>query len=326
MRYSLVRERKKYGTAGSKAVRDTNQILHAIGYKPLPFDTISNNWFTHNLKRLYYVIKIFFTLNEEDVCFMQWPTYSSVDEKLLYPVLRRKCRHLHLLIHDLTSLRTGKNAEYESRFLNLAEIVIAHTEAMKGLLIEWGVSKEKIKVLTSFDYLISDRDVPQRHYSKEVVFAGNLAKSGFLRELASLSLEVSFFCYGKKVDGLGDPLLYKGEFDGDYVSGIEGSWGLVWDGDSINTCSGKLGEYLRINSPHKVSLYIVSRLPIIIWRKAALADYVQEHDLGIVVDSLKDIPAILDGISVEQYNAILQNLDRERELLTTGGHLQKVLG
>ena len=34
------------------------------------------------------------------------------------------------------------------------------------------------------------------------------------------------------------------------VSGT-GNWGLVWDGDSIDECSGQWGEYLKINNPHK---------------------------------------------------------------------------
>ena len=49
---------------------------------------------------------------------------------------------------------------------------------------------------------------------------------------------------------------YKGKFSPENISFIEGNWGLVWDGDQLETCHGKLGEYLRINSSHKISLYI----------------------------------------------------------------------
>lgn len=45
------------------------------------------------------------------------------------------------------------------------------------------------------------------------------------------------------------------------------SFGLVWDGNSMDTCTGNYGSYLRINDPHKVSLYLSSGLPIIVGQK-----------------------------------------------------------
>ena len=47
-------------------------------------------------------------------------------------------------------------------------------------------------------------------------------------------------------------------------SALEGSFGLVWDGDSSKTCSGVFGEYLRYNNSHKASLYLASGFPIIV--------------------------------------------------------------
>ena len=325
MKYSLVREKGKYANAGSKAVRDTNQIVYSFGYTPLPFDLICTNFISHNIRRLVMVIKIFFTIKKKDVCFMQWPTYSHADDFLMYYLLKVRCQHLQLLIHDLTSLRTTKNAEYEDRIINLAERIIVHTNPMKDLLVSRGVKKEKIRILTSFDYLVFDSIIPQRKLTREIVFAGNLEKSVFLSELKCHPIEILIFCYGKEIPGLSEPLIYKGQFDSDYVSGIEGSWGLVWDGDSIETCSGRLGEYLKINSPHKVSLYIVSRLPIIIWRNAALANYIEENGLGILIDSLEEIPSLLSNITSERYDSFLKNLDKERVNIIKGEHLRNCL-
>lgn len=323
MKYSIEREKKKYSNAGSKAVRDTSAILHQLGYKPYVYDPISANFVSHNLKRIWRIVKLYFALNREDICFLQWPAYSTIGvDKLLYYTLKKKCNHLTLLIHDLTSIRINKNAKVECSFLRLAETLIVHTEEMSKWAVSKGVDKNRIKVLSSFDYLLSNNNIPQRKKSNEIVFAGNLEKSDFLYKINESLNDISLNCYGKETKRLiAKPLIYKGSFDADDVSRIEGSWGLVWDGNSTETCSGLIGEYLRINSPHKVSLYIVAKLPIIIWREAALAGYVQEKCLGILIDSIEEIPNAISKISDKEYQIFLHNINKERDLLTNGMHL-----
>ena len=58
---------------------------------------------------------------------------------------------------------------------------------------------------------------------------------------------------------------------------------------SSETCKGSFGEYLRINNPHKTSLYLASGIPVIIWSKAALAEFIEKNKCGITVDSLYEI-------------------------------------
>lgn len=55
-------------------------------------------------------------------------------------------------------------------------------------------------------------------------------------------------------------VMYKGSFKPEQIDHIHGSWGLVWDGNSIEGCEGELGNYLKINAPHKISLYIAAEL------------------------------------------------------------------
>ena len=324
MKYSIEREKRKYSNAGSKAVRDMNAILHDSGYVPYVFDSIYSNRWVYSINRFFRVLYLLLLLKKGDICFLQWPIYSRID-RVLYAVLKNKRVHLQLLIHDLASIRLNKFEEYEKKFLLFADTIIVHTSAMKDLIVSWGVEESRIRILTSFDYLVYDNDLPTRKMSNDVAFAGNLSKSKFLQKIEGNSIGIQIFCYGSKVRDLSKPLIYKGKFDADYVSGIEGSWGLVWDGNDVDTCSGILGDYLRINSPHKVSLYIVSKLPIIIWKEAALADYVQTKGLGVVVDSLLDIPSVLSEISESKYCSILENLERERKELIAGMHLKQFL-
>ena len=83
---------------------------------------------------------------------------------------------------------------------------------------------------------------------------------------------------------------YKGAFlPNEIPSKLEGSFGLVWDGDSTDGCNGASGDYIRYNNPHKLSLYISSCLPVIVWSQAAIADFVRQHNIGFCVDKLIDI-------------------------------------
>lgn len=70
----------------------------------------------------------------------------------------------------------------------------------------------------------------------------------------------------------------------------------MWDGDGINGCSGNTGEYLRYNNPHKLSLYMVSGLPVVIWSKAAEAEFVINNKVGVVVDDINDFNDVFDKI------------------------------
>lgn len=81
----------------------------------------------------------------------------------------------------------------------------------------------------------------------------------------------------------------------------------MWDGDSLLTCNGVFGEYMRYNDPHKVSLYLSSGLPVIMWKEAALADFIVTHNVGFVVESLTEIGNVLKQMTPEQYREMQQN-------------------
>ena len=102
---------------------------------------------------------------------------------------------------------------------------------------------------------------------------------------------------------------YNGCFPSDdipYV--IDGQFGLVCDGNSAETCGGPFGEYLRYNNPHKLSLFIASGLPVLIWDQAAECDFVVNNGLGIAIKSLYDIPKVIGRIEEAQYNQMKKSV------------------
>ena len=78
-------------------------------------------------------------------------------------------------------------------------------------------------------------------------------------------------------------ICYHGSFDPDELPFVlEGSFGLVWDGDSAETCSGVYGQYLKVNNPHKCSLYLATGLPVIVWKESTVARIVKKQSLVLL--------------------------------------------
>ena len=66
-------------------------------------------------------------------------------------------------------------------------------------------------------------------------------------------------------------------------------FGLIWDGTGVDSCEGLYGHYMRFNSPHKLSLYVALGLPVIVWREAAIADFVLKQGIGVTVGNLLEL-------------------------------------
>lgn len=316
MKYCIQHKVGHGKNAGSKAVRDVRDILSQIGYEPL---NIYNRFYHY----VWSILKLYLKLRRDDEVVLQWPFYF-VPTGAIVKILNAKHVRLILLLHDLNSLRNEKVSVDEKFLLEFAEKIIVHTDAMKRILVKEGVFEKKIVVLTSFDYLTED-SIPTREYSESIVFAGNLAKSEFLNHIPLNSFGLIFNCYGLPKGVIPPYLVYKGAFTPENVSIIEGSWGLVWDGEAIETCSGIKGEYLKINSPHKVSLYIVAGLPVIVWDQSALADYIVNNNLGITVSSIAEIKDAINKISIQRYEEMISAVRKEANKLKRGEHLKSVL-
>lgn len=347
-------------TAASKARDDADAILTSLDYKPLEIHEDeearahqnalqkagSHVSFYQEWKRLCA------PLASGDVLVVQFPARShSILLSRLFADLRRRGVVLVLVIHDLEILRAGRRAELSGRekwrlnkeeveALRLSSRIIAHNDSMASRLIELGVPASSIVVLGLFDYLMHDFDAARmgaRHIdaSGPVVIAGNISrdKAGYAYDLP-VGLHVNL--YGPNYTGAaaqkstpesaGQPVRYFGSFDpNDLPYRLEGSFGLVWDGPTASTCAGPYGEYLRINNPHKCSLYLASGLPVAIWRDAALADFVRENDCGLAVESLMELRQVLERLDGQRYEQMRRNAETIGRRLRGGYYLTNAL-
>jgi hypothetical protein len=111
----------------------------------------------------------------------------------------------------------------------------------------------------------------------------------------------------------------------EFITGVDGDFGFVWDGDSLDTCSGSFGEYLRWNSPHKVSFYLRAGLPIIVWDKAAVAPIVKKEGIGICISNISELNNILKSITLEEMQKMRINVNRVSKDLSNGAFLNKAV-
>ena len=200
---------------------------------------------------------------------------------------------------------------------------------MKKHLVQSGISEKKIYCLGIFDYLFSGDTIPERHLSKEVCIAGNLSKykSGYLYKYINSKADYSLKLYGPNYEEQSnESITYMGILPPDKLPGVlEGAFGLVWDGDDLESCTGVAGEYIKMNNPHKCSLYFAANMPVIIWKEAALADYVIENGLGLAVDRLGDISDAVSKLDNQQYNEMVNRVISVGETIRNGINLKAVL-
>lgn len=336
-------------TAGVKARDDMDAIFQEMKMQPIEIICDGEARKTAGaVKKLQWHKKIaniwedaLKNLKSGDHIYIQFPVVEhSIHLAKVLKKLEKKEIKSTLIIHDLELLRVAKRTDTsrlkkmrlkmeEQDMLLYCSRIIAHNPKMKKFIESLGIPEKKIVSLDIFDYLMPEFDqekMDKKQYCKDapVVIAGNLRphKAQYVYHLPE---NQEFNLYGVGYEGEpAEHLHYQGAFEpGEVPYALEGSFGLVWDGTAAETCKGTYGEYLKINNPHKVSLYLASELPVIIWKEAALADFILEHNCGIVVDSLYDIHNALEKMSDETYSKLQKNAKEVAKALRQGSYTKK---
>lgn len=252
------------------------------------------------------------------VVYIQYPAYSVVVMDHALKILRKQSSaKIVLLVHDVESLRmSADHPEFlaaEIRRFNSVDGLIVHNQAMTDWLSDHGVTVP-MSQLQLFDYINPQRLITDAT-SSNICFAGNLRKAQFLNDVPFKQLQVDVFGDGLTLTN--SQLIDHGSKSPDELPKyLTDRFGLIWDGNSADTCSGEYGEYLKYNSPHKASLYLSSGLPVIVWSQSALAPVVSSLGAGLVVGSLAEIEPMLNELSEAEY------LDMKHAALDTAKKLR----
>ena len=346
MKYYLKEEflhEKNLKNAGSKARNDVEQIVKKEGYQDLVLSV--DNWYEMGiLKAQLCKSKVFGEvldqLKQGDELLIQLPIINhSFFTTHHVKKAQKKGVKVHFIIHDLDALRfmNGQAVPLkqrirmkiqESALLGAADGIIAHNPIMKSVLVDKGIAEDKIVILGIFDYLIPNfQEKTGLTKNQPIIVAGNLAqeKAGYLY---SLPIDPAYNLYGVGFDesrALANETYFGSFLPDDLPAALEGGFGLVWDGDSAETCSGVFGEYLRYNNSHKASLYLASGFPLVVWKQSALSHFVLEKGCGIAVESLHDVKETIDNLSDADYQDLVDNAKRVGQEIRDGHYLKTAL-
>ncbi|MFI3213067.1 MAG: hypothetical protein R3Y24_06965 [Eubacteriales bacterium] len=95
---------------------------------------------------------------------------------------------------------------------------------------------------------------------------------------------------------------------------IKGKFGLIWEGNEITSSS----SYSKYVTPHKMSLYIVANKPVITWKYSAVAEFILNNKIGVVIESLETLESCLKSISADEFQLMVDNEKRMSKLLQEG--------
>lgn len=318
LQYSIYR--RETGNASGKAKKDAFDIALRMGFTP------HYNPSSRQFIRIFQQIVRLPVFLGKKIIFFQYPAVSEQLMRLFGRIISSESYTI-ALIHDLSSIQGLITLEQkrEAECLNIFDCIIVHNKQMEKYVRTIGY-QGKVVVLELFDYLHDVvHPISDKPFSNSISFAGNLEKAKFLQDLGKVP-RYSWILYG--ITGNSDfstipNVCYQGLLPSDEIQYLmEGDYGLVWDGDSIGTCAGPNGEYLRYNNPHKLSCCIAAGKPVITWKEAAIAEFVKKYQVGITVESLEE----LNNIDLScGFDEMKQNVLKLKKEVAEGRFLERAI-
>lgn len=318
VQYSVYK--KETGSAGGKAKNDIYDIAQEMGFEPS---------YNPSGKRFIRVIQQLLSMKKTckaDVLLVQYP---AIDKRIMEVLVK----HMNpegiriAIIHDLPSIQGMDNGNklLEIEQLSHFNYLIVHNAKMEAYLRKQGYVGNIVQ-LKLFDYLHDiNRPITESKFNRTISIAGNLKKGKYILDLGKID-SCDFDLFGIKGDMDFSNIQnahYRGMLSSDEIEyKLSGDYGLIWDGDSLDSCSGVYGQYLKYNNPHKLSLCMAAGKPVIVWSKAAVADFVREENIGICVDSLLD----LNNIDLKKdYDTYKSNVMKIKERVAEGYYFKRAI-
>jgi hypothetical protein len=316
---------------GGIGYTDAERILKNRGYLPIQFPHQDKFSIGAKLSRFSYLFRTWLSIKKGSVVVFIFPVYAKMNRWLL-KLLAKKGVKAVCFIGDINGLKDGDSGvlNNEIAFFRRFHYFIVHNDSMK----EW-IGQQVPGCIASpigfFDFLVPPV-TRLSSLSTQITFAGNLEKSGFLEKLHRLtegSPSLHFHLYGPgrsqliiqqknvKWEGVARPY--------DLPGRLKGSFGLLWDGEEIDRPAGSLGDYMQYISHHKLSLYILSKLPLIVPATAASAALITRHGIGFTINSLYEIEEKIRAVSEDEYRQMQENMQQLAEKISKGHCLSVAL-
>ena len=322
-------------TAWNKAVADVEYFLDSMGFEPISIQQLIE-------KRENYLTQIL-SPEKKGMILLQYPrVFFEGFHPALWFMSYMKAHYgnykITALLHDIDSIRYGDffttNHIEEVPMLNLFDYIITVNDAMSEVLKEHG-ALPKMVPLEIFDYALQKENKTPRQKNKfpTVAFAGNLKydKSKFIYYLNKIDLKNTVInLYGPYLDlskfKPAANVRFKGEFLPEVLPDVmDDDFGLCWEGNCLDHCDGKIGNYLKYSNPHKASFYLAMGIPVIISKDIQIAAFIEKAHVGVAISSLYELPEIMDRMTEERYGSMQENCLGISRKLRSGYYLEQAV-
>ena len=331
--YTCVREDKTTPQV-MKAFQEVQRIAAEEGYVTLnpPVPAMPQKWW-HWVplmgRTVYEWGKLFFKLHHGDLLLVQYPcapVEAAPVLKVALHLLQWKGAKVAAYIHELDSLRRVKDASArwsDQELLPRFDRLIVHNARMAAYMTGQG-AKEEHTIHLGLQDALGNIPATERTLDMSVCVAGDLSRkrSNYVHELPKGKLTWHLYGDNWKVKHNRPDMVYHGGKE----AVLEGSFGLVWEGMATHTIVGAAGAYMMLTSPRKLSRYLAQGMPVIVWKWSALADFVRENHLGLVVDTIGEIPSRMAALTTEEYAVLADAAKCWGEKLRKGDMTRAALG
>ncbi|MCL2676956.1 MAG: hypothetical protein FWE43_03235 [Streptococcaceae bacterium] len=253
-------------------------------------------------------------VQSDDVVVVQFPlwTNKTFDLAFFEELEKKKCKKI-AFIHDIQSYMGNYNKDTD-HFLNLLrrfDIIIAHNQKMIAKLQGDDVNVPMIS-MHLFDFPAKSPISP-RKFEKKIFWIGMGIGMPHV-SLDSYRGKTPWYIYtaAKKISH-GDNVKIHDLVPAEELTHIlDGGFGL------LELQPIRWVDYGAINNPFKLSQYISLGLPVIVSSRIAHAEWIKEQKIGFVVDDFNEIDAIVDNMTEEDYNEILENIKPWQKAVHSG--------
>lgn len=331
----LVESREEDHSAWNKAPADVSAILDDMGFRYVVLQPRRHG----RLRALVVALRFLAVVPFGSTLVVQTPAayWGRLNQMTLLFTRRFKRIRLVTVVHDIVTFRDGvgdsskeDHTGLQDQLFRHSDRLICHNEKMRAWLVEHGVDEKRIVCLGIFDYLVNRTLETSPRYAKSLTFAGNLdlTMNGFLKKIKTLA-RVQWNLYGSHYDETavsGENVHYHGIAKAEELPRkLNEGFGLIWYGDSIETCDGVMSRYAKVNNPHKLSLCLAAGIPVVVWREAAIADFVAENKVGLVVDSLMEAASRIVQMSAAEYEGLARNVADVSRKLRAGWYTRQAI-
>lgn len=262
------------------------------------------------------------SISHGDIVIFQSPTWNGTRFDLEY-IKRLKLYEnikIAVFIHDVIPLMFSSNyylMKDTISLYNMADVLIVPSEKMLSILRKEGLTVDKIIIQEMWDNT-TDIKLGKPNFNNVINFSGSPKRFNIVN---SWSINTKLKVFSKDFDVKNNNVDYEGWYDNSELLiklNKNGGFGLVWE-QSWDS------EYYTTNVSFKLSTYLAAGIPAIVPKKLSNSHLIEEYGLGIVVESIEEVQDIIENLTDNDYNSLVNNVFNFRELLVQGFFTKKIL-